>query len=134
MWKVKCECGNERVIASYSLRSGTSKSCGCTRSWGETVISELLQENNIQYKTEYTFPDLVSDTGRVLPFDFAIFKNNQLSHLIEFDGNQHYDEESDWHTDRVVLHDNLKNQYCKQNHIELKRFRDYENLTIEDLI
>ncbi len=29
LWLCVCDCGKERVICSYSLRSGNTKSCGC---------------------------------------------------------------------------------------------------------
>lgn len=29
IWHCKCECGNEKDVDGYSLRSGQSKSCGC---------------------------------------------------------------------------------------------------------
>ena len=29
MWKCRCDCGNEIVIRSHSLRSGNTRSCGC---------------------------------------------------------------------------------------------------------
>ena len=31
VWKCRCDCGNECEMASGSLRSGNSKSCGCLR-------------------------------------------------------------------------------------------------------
>lgn len=31
LWLCKCDCGNEKVISSASLRYGSSKSCGCSR-------------------------------------------------------------------------------------------------------
>lgn len=31
-WLCKCDCGNEKVAAGYSLRSGKTKSCGCLNS------------------------------------------------------------------------------------------------------
>ena len=30
-WKCRCDCGNERIVGSSSLKSGTSKGCGCTQ-------------------------------------------------------------------------------------------------------
>lgn len=29
IWLCKCDCGNEKVIAAYQMKSGTTKSCGC---------------------------------------------------------------------------------------------------------
>ena len=29
MWLCKCDCGNEKVVASQDLKSGHTKSCGC---------------------------------------------------------------------------------------------------------
>ena len=31
-WNCKCECGNVKIIDANNLRTGASKSCGCTRS------------------------------------------------------------------------------------------------------
>lgn len=30
-WVCRCDCGNRTVVDSYSLRKGTTKSCGCLR-------------------------------------------------------------------------------------------------------
>jgi len=30
-WLCKCKCGNERIVAGHSLKSGKSKNCGCLR-------------------------------------------------------------------------------------------------------
>ncbi|KAF0156275.1 MAG: hypothetical protein FD189_1080 [Elusimicrobia bacterium] len=29
LWRCRCECGRERVVLAYNLRSGGSQSCGC---------------------------------------------------------------------------------------------------------
>lgn len=31
MWNCICDCGNEIIVVSYSLRSGNTKSCGCLK-------------------------------------------------------------------------------------------------------
>lgn len=31
MWRCRCDCGNERLVVSYNLVKGNSKSCGCLR-------------------------------------------------------------------------------------------------------
>lgn len=37
LWKCKCDCGNETIVRSTTLRNGESKSCGCLRAeyWKE---------------------------------------------------------------------------------------------------
>lgn len=37
MWLCKCDCGNEKIICSHSLRRGLTKSCGCLTSNGRKV-------------------------------------------------------------------------------------------------
>ena len=55
----------------------------------------LLQINNIDYQTEFTFDDCLNNkTSCKLRFDFAILKNNKLEYLIEYHGVQHYKENS----------------------------------------
>ena len=45
-WLCKCECGNEKVVVSMNLKSGTTISCGCTK-------SEIMRENAIQRNTTH---------------------------------------------------------------------------------
>jgi len=46
-------------------------------------------EFKVQFIPQYTFDDLVSPDGGRLRFDFAVF-NKGLSHIIEYDGIQHF--------------------------------------------
>ena len=32
-WICECDCGNQKDIKAYRLRSGRTKSCGCLRPW-----------------------------------------------------------------------------------------------------
>ena len=91
---------------------------------------------------EYTFDDLRNpETNRKLRFDFAVFENGQLAYLIEFDGRQHYTgPEAKWShsVDLATIHfrDELKNNYCKSNHIKLKRipYTSISQLSYENII
>lgn len=139
-WHCKCDCGNECDVRGSYLRKGITTSCGCVKSKGETRIAELLQENNISYKREYTFTDL-SGKNKKLRFDFAVFDNqNNLSHLIEFDGIQHFEQKgfSQNEEDFKLLqeYDSLKNNYCKEHNIKLIRipYTKLDILKIEDLV
>lgn len=133
-WLCECECGSQTVVRGDSLRTGNTQSCGCVRSMGENIISSLLTENNVKFQKEYSFNDLRGINGGLLRFDFAVFKNNKLSHLIEFDGVQHYDEDNLYYKEDIIIHDEVKNRYCAARNIPLIRLRDYKNLTIEDLL
>lgn len=58
---------------------------------GEIKIEEILKEAGLKFREEYSFPDLVSNNGRPLRFDFAVFDDEgNLDFLIEYQGEQHY--------------------------------------------
>lgn len=134
-WLCKCECGSIVEVKSGNLISGYSKSCGCIRSRGEERIIEVLKENNIRFQKEKTFSNLYSK--KKLRFDFAILDDNlNPVRLIEFDGVQHTDKSNPWHSADLQEHDELKNQYSKDNNIPLVRIPYYlrDTVTIEDIM
>lgn len=130
----QCECGNILTAAQHQyLAYGDLISCGCIRSKGELQIEQLLKENNIQYVKEYSFNDLID----VLPlrFDFALFRNDRLIGLIEYQGEQHYNPSNGFYNETIIEHDKMKKEYCQKNNIpliEIKYKRNY-NLKLEDL-
>lgn len=64
-------------------------------SYGEIKIEEILQQAGVDFKEEYTFPDLVSNSGHPLRFDFCVFEDDgSIDFLIEFQGIQHYEPKS----------------------------------------
>lgn len=72
-----------------------------------------------------------------MPFDFYV--NN--SYLIEFDGSQHFKyTNTSWNTkehyEYVVKHDQMKNEWAKQNNIPLIRipYTQLNKLQIQDLL
>ena len=114
-WKCQCDCGTITEVAGELLRSGHTQSCGCMTSKGEYLIRQYLNQYNITFKTQYSFNDLRGSGGGLLRFDFAIFKNQQLYCLIEFQGPQHTDTNNPWHTSELEYNDNKKIQYCQQH-------------------
>lgn len=53
----------------------------------ERRIHQILEDNEIPFEEEYTFPDLTSSNGKSLRFDFAIFTDDgDLDFLIEANG------------------------------------------------
>jgi len=141
-WTVRCDCGTIKDISGHSMKSGNTISCGCKkRSFGETVIDQLLTTNEISFKSEYVFTDLLSPRNGYLRYDFAILDtNNRPTRLIEFDGQQH-DEPVDYFGGSESFqilkeNDKLKNQYALSHNIPLVRlpYTKRNNINLEDLL
>lgn len=144
IWECKCDCGNPNpvyVIAS-SLKNGNTNSCGCLQhtSIGEEIIANILIENNINFKRQFTFPDLFSPKGALLKFDFGIYnEQGTLKYLIEYDGIQHYKPVEYFGGEDAFKYlqecDKLKEEYCKDRNFPLIRINYLnKNITLEDLI
>lgn len=137
-WKCICKhCGNIFTIEGKHLRAGDTVSCGCQHSKGEQKITQMLINKGCEFSTQYTFPDLIGVGGRRLRFDFAIFLNGQLKHLIEFNGLQHYEKpKGKWREEweNLIENDKKKVEYCKQHNIPLKIIKYDQDFTILDLI
>lgn len=138
MWKCLCKnCGNIFSTRGSSIRAGYTKSCGCVHSENEKNIIKILTDNNIEFATQYTFSDLKGLNGRSLRFDFAIFKDKKLSHLIEYQGKQHFiKSEGSWGKEFETLqkHDILKKEYCIKNNIRLICINYDEDYSLKDLL
>ena len=134
-WVCQCDCGSRISVSTGDLRSGNTQSCGCSKlSHGEMKIKSLLEEYNIPFEQEKSFPDCVNpSTNRLLRFDF--FVNNQ--YLIEFDGKQHYEQSLNWEPlEDIQRRDRIKDAWCKEHNITLIRipYTRLNTLTIEDLL
>lgn len=138
-WLCKCDCGNEKKISENHLAQGRTASCGCmlgSISKGEQEIIDILKLNNINFRTEVTFPDL--KVTNMLRFDFGLLDNdNNIVRLIEFDGEQHYKEQNFFQPlEQIQKNDKIKNDYCKNNKIPLVRipYSQLGNITLEMLL
>lgn len=135
VWLCECECGNLKEVARKQLITGDTLSCGCLKSKGELIIKNLLLQNNIPFKEQQTFDNLLGINGGKLKFDFFI----NDTYLIEFDGEQHYRESTLFSHDNLIdrqENDRRKNEFAKNNNIPLIRIPYYKikTLTIDDLI
>lgn len=135
LWRCQCKCGNSHITTGHNLQDGSCQSCGCLTSVGEMEIEQILQENNINYSKQYSFPDLRGERGGLLRFDFAIFENNQLKLLVEFQGEQHYDYSSSFY-DKPQDSDIKKQEYCKKHNIPLILIPYWRRgkITLDDLL
>lgn len=138
--KCKCDCGNiVNIRVSHLKGQSHSKtiSCGCaSKSSGEIKITQILEKANIDFQSQYRIKAFSLSS----PFDFAIFKNEKLLGLIEYDGEQHF-ESVDFFGGEEKLklqreRDERKNKWCEENNIRLIRipYTEYDNLTLEYLL
>lgn len=91
---------------------------------GEIKIHDILTAEGINFKEEYSFPDLISSSGRPLRFDFAVFDDNDnLDFLIEYQGIQHYEAKSKFGgyagLRKQQFNDMKKREFCKKHNIIL---------------
>lgn len=124
IWHCKCTCGNEIDVRAGALRSGKTQSCGCKTSKGNLTIRNFLQEHKINFIQEYSFTDLyVSNKHTPLRFDFALFKDQHLICLIEYNGRQHYEPidffGGEENFKKQQKNDKLKIEYCNNHQIKL---------------
>lgn len=119
--KCQCDCGNQHICTIDDLTSGNTFSCGClNKSKGEWFIENVLENNHIDYIYQKRFLDCKNI--KPLPFDFYLPKYNIC---IEYDGSQHTIANDFWGGENALKitqqNDNIKNQYCKNNNINLIR-------------
>lgn len=123
-WKCLCECGKITYPSTYDLKNKTL-SCGCVKSYKELEILNILNKNNIKYKYQHHFQNLVNPkTKYYLYYDFAIFEKDKLIGLIEYNGEQHYlTKERGMYTAEKIKgikeRDKIKVEYCENNNIPL---------------
>jgi hypothetical protein len=126
LWRCKCDCGNEVNVHSYTLTSGHTQSCGCLRSESvslfEVFISDILKDNFITYRTEFTFENCKGIGNKKLRFDFYLPDYNTL---IEYDGMQHFRPVEYFGGEEqfniLKKNDEIKNKYCETHKINLVR-------------
>ena len=105
---------------------------------GEIKICDILDAAGLPYQEEYSFPDLVAESGRPLRFDFAVFDDNgDIDFLIEYQGIQHYEAKSKFGGAKGLYrqkhNDTQKRIYCAAHNIKLicipywdEQFIDYD--------
>ena len=110
----------------------------------EQKISALLDQGDIIYVTEFSYPDLKSDKGIPLRFDFAIFEspedleNEKPKALIEAQGEQHFRQKftSREVFNRQVANDKRKRMYCNAKGICLVAipYTEYNSMTLDSIL
>jgi len=136
----KCNCGNIFKTSFLAFKNGKTKCDICSpRSQLEYKTECFLINNNIKYKNQYYFDDLRGIHNGILRFDFGILdENERLIFLLELDGEQHYFSSKQFGGEeafqRNIKHDKLKNEYCKNNNIQLYRISYKQKKYMEDIL
>ena len=79
IWHCKCICGNECDVDANNLHSSHTVSCGCIKrekSVGAVNITKILKENNINFKPEVRFNNLLGKNKHPYWYDFGIYNEN----------------------------------------------------------
>ena len=127
--KLKCQCkicGNIWEASPNALLRKNATGCPkCKMSHGEIKVKDYLESRNIEYIPQKTFDDM--KYKHKLHFDFFLPKYNIA---IEYDGHAHFfpvkyagkkDNKAEERFELTKARDNAKNNYCKENNINLIR-------------
>lgn len=112
-------CGHEYRVSPEKF--GDNRRCPkCKSSNGEKHIVTWLEANGYGFEREVTFPGC-RDIG-ILRFDFKIFRSDGSWFLLEYDGNQHFNDGRFGGLLKDTLRrDKIKNDFCLMNKYELHR-------------
>ena len=129
------KCGNIYENTPHHFLDGGNRCPKCSISKGEKHIDDYLKINNIKNFPQYEYNDLLGIKGGRLRFDFAIFENNNLKFLLEYDGEFHYFPIlGQAKLDRQQEHDRRKDAYCKLHNIDLLRIPYWKFDNIENIL
>lgn len=128
-WICQCDCGNIIKVMAFNLKSHGTQSCGCSHfSLGENKIKNILDKYHIKYEEQKSFETCrFKDTNALARFDFYLPNQNII---IEYDGEQHFHSieffGGEQNFQKTQSHDSYKNQWCKDNNIQMIRIPFYE--------
>lgn len=129
---IHMKCLKEFQTTPDSFLRGTRCPYCYSTSTGEKGIENYLTKKNISFVKEKTFDDL--RFKRKLRFDFYI---PSLNLCIEYDGRQHFVPIDIWGGKDSLkenqLRDQMKNDYCQRNNINLLRI-NYKEKDIDSIL
>lgn len=107
----------------------------CASSWTEKKIIKWLDDHNIPYKTQKTYPGLYGEKKRRLRFDFYF---PELNLLLEFDGIHHFrplkHQNGQESFEKTQKYDKMKDNYCLDHGIHLIRVPYWEAKNLEEIL
>ncbi len=138
--KVKILCKEHGVFEQIANNHICGNGCPLCKiiSKGEKKIKELLNDRNVDFVYQKKFNNCKNIN--LLPFDFYLLNYNLC---IEYDGKQHFEpvcfngcsvEDSVLIYKKIKHNDQIKNEYCKNNNIQLIRIPYWEFKNIEKIL
>lgn len=129
--KIKCECGQihyRRLNNILNYETAKCPLCKDKISKGELKLANILRKYKIEFETQKSFDGCKFKHS--LKFDFYIPK---LNLCIEYDGIQHFKPVDIFGQEEYELtkeRDKIKNEFCKNNSINLLRisYKDFKNI------
>lgn len=119
-----------------TILKGSNSCPKCTTFKHEKIMLDVLDKYNLTYTPQKTFDGCIDI--RKLPFD-AFLEDYNIA--IEYDGEGHYypiprykGDDGSCSFERAKLHDEIKNQYCEKNKINLIRIPYWEQNNIENFL
>lgn len=110
------------VMAFDGYYSNAKCDCHPTSSFQWRTI-KILNDNNIEYRAEVSFDDLVGTGGKyLLRYDFGIYESGELKVLVECQGKQHYVPSKEFGISKFPAqqkNDDIKRQYAKKHGLKL---------------
>lgn len=108
---------------TYFADSGVKISCGAK------IVLNTLKSLNAKFVSEYKIPECKNI--KPLPFDFAVFDDDELIGLIEYDGAQHERAVPYFGGEKafkgVQMRDKIKTEYCLNHGIPLLRINSHDD-------
>lgn len=113
---IQCmKCLKKQTVKMSTLiyaQTGKCKYCETFASFGEYCISKVFDYNKIKYEPQY----VVKINNKNLRFDFYLSDHNIM---IEYNGQQHYDDTSLFYNDIIQQNMELKKEWCEKQNITL---------------
>jgi hypothetical protein len=136
------KCGYTWGVRPADFLINGSRCPKCNESKGEISINNFLIQNNYIFERQFKFDEC--SYKRPLPFDFAVFHNEEEKRkgtpfcLIEYNGQQHYMPVDYFGGEPAFeeqkIRDNVKQDYCKKNQIPLLIIPYWNIDFIEDIL
>lgn len=126
-------CGHKYYVTPSHFTHSQRRCPRCVESSGESLVRNYLEKLGITFESQYWFHDCRNVLP--LPFDFALFYNDELIGLIEYQGQQHYEPVEFFGGlegyKKTIKNDMIKRNYCKVKNIPLLTIKYDENVELK---